>query len=207
MRFFFDAESTLEGTHMSVTPQYIELATSSLDPPGTSFLYVQAGPIQSSVTVLACWGNELDGWLSLLSDEDRADDWLKLLSSTYPTMGRLMDASAANEPGRTSLSRDIDPDDMFYKWFITVSVGNVMPPDEVTESSTRAFLSHPKLVVAYRTLLNDSFTAARELLSNEASLTMKANMYGREFVRSQVKAYETFNKWAPGLKAVFGVSD
>ena len=207
MRFFFDAEPTIGGTQMSVTPQYIELATSSLDPPGTSFLYVQPGPLGNSVTVLACWGNELDGWLSLLSDKERAGDWVKLLSLTYPRVGHLMDAAAANEPGRTSLSREIDPDDMSHKWFITASVGNVMPPDEVTEASARAFLSHPKLVAAYRTVLNDSFAAAQELLSNEPSVPMKAGMYGKEFVRSQLKAYRTFNKWAPGLKSFLGFFD
>ena len=204
MRFFFDGEVLGEGTSFNVTPAYIELRASSVQPPGTSFLYAAAGPLPYSMTVSSCWGNDLDSWLPLFNDEQRAADWIKVISATYPTIGRLLDATAADDLGRTALRRNVDPDDMRLKWFATISVGNLMPPEVVTMDSAREFLRDARLVHAYRVVLDDSFAAAKEISTRQPSAGLKAAMYGKEYVRSQVWALETFSKWAPKLGQVFG---
>lgn len=205
MRFFFASEvSGGAGTTFFATPSYLELRTASVEPPGTSYLYVLAGPVPYSVSVAACWGAELDSWWPLLTDAERSADWIRFFSDTYPMVGRLWDAAARDDFGRTSLVREIDPDDMLYKWFVMRSVGNVSVPEEVSEESVRTFLSAPRLIEAYRSVLDDSFTAAREIATRNPSLATMARMFGKEFYRSQVKALELASEWAPRLTSIFG---
>lgn len=204
MRFFFDQRVAPEGTTFNATPSYFELITSSTEPPGTSYVYVTAGPIPYSVTVKASWGHDLDAWLPYITDPKRSADWIHAFGSTYPTIGRLWRAAASNELGRSALIRDIDPDDMSIKWVAECSVGNVSVPDEVTVEAAQALLSSPRLVDTYRIVLNDSFDAARELATRTPSASLKTLMFGKELLRSQLEAIDTFNKWAPRLSAIFG---
>ncbi|MGR0220893.1 hypothetical protein [Agromyces sp. ZXT2-6] len=205
MRFFFDSTATgAAGTEFYATPSYLALTTVSEDPPGATYLYLTPGPIPNSMTIHACWENELDGWIPLLTDEVRAADWRRFLWATYPTVGYLMDNAQEGRYGAPGLDRVIDPDDMNPKWCISLSVGNVAPPDFVTQESAREFLRTPRLRDAYSSLLESSFTAAREVMTAKPSTASFTRLFGKEYLRSQKAALIWTSEWMPRISGLFG---
>lgn len=179
---------------VEVTPYYIEFGFPRATANGqsssvVSYLYVALDGT-TGVTLLTFWEDLFDQHFVLMDEPQLGTDWSRIIASTYPTFGRLIDNGLHDRYGEAAVVRSIDPDTNTAGWFIVAKVGNLMWDN----TNIDTLLDNDRLTTAVRHLEDLCDTVLVELAKNKISRGERTRMIAKNQLQALDKLTKLINR-------------
>jgi len=177
-----------------VTDAYFEFGfpreTSDRQPTSAvSYLYV-APDGDTGLTLLTFWDDLFDQHFELMDNPQFGDDWARIIASTYPTFGRLIDNGLHDRYGEAAVVRSVDPDTTKPGWFIVARVGNLAWDHQNLET----LLDNDRVTTAVRRLEDLCDLVLVELATNKIGLADRARMIAKNQLNNLDKLAALINR-------------
>lgn len=202
MKYFLEdfAEVQSEETFYFVTPSYIELIKTVVNPSSISRTYIWL--VQDyTFFICTCWEHQFDPWMQLLIERPGGINWFRTLSETYPTAGRLLTNAHTERYSDGVLVNLPDPDDGERKWFIGTVVGNVHLE---SEDQLQTFLLSDRMMDSYLRVWMPTFELLDELQTRNIPTSRKLKDMGVSFFKGFSEGIETSGIWLDRVSVLIG---